>query len=1020
MKVFVKVLFLVLTVVLFLVVWLHRGADDLSVNSNDTKPGVWTFGKYYRPYVVSTKPNAPNYKLPLDLSSIVNVSDIEAIIDFGSVSSLIRQNGFAITDLKPYAPLPLSTHDDIVDAYRLVREYGFPDIPMFVSIDAGLYVYHALFDEILRDIEENVFVADIKNLTIALLEDAIKQYGQLEGDVQEAARRNVAYLAVGYKLIDPNASIPELVSDIVTNELNKIEAHRGSLPSDIFIYEEDYSQYVPRGHYTRSEALICYFKTMMWYGRMTFLLEGGPQELIDEHDVKIQTLQAFLLSTSLKNVKLGRRSGLGMWNRIYAVTTFYAGPANDLNPHDYLWAIEQTLGSGFALNDLTDEETLQAVRNKLDMAPSLRIHRDPYNIATDGPKASQSVSKVLGKARGLRLMGRGFESDSYMIQHLVSPQVGAYVGDPNKPPFTVGRKGSRAYPRALDAMALLGSREALEILTDEGDTSYQDFSQRFDQVRDRFDSLAPVDWNRDRYLSWLYSIRALLQEEPGGYPKFTNTEAWRRCRLNSALASWAQLGHETVFHRKRRFFQPPIRYKGGRPLPRLGYVEPAPVFWGRLLSLTRMIHKGLSDLKVLTPQSQERLKSAESFLEQTCKIVDRQLRSSRISSRDRRYFDKLPFTLGEIVQPQKEKDQRPQVTIVTDVYASQSEAKVVQAAVGEIDLMVVACPMGDGKVFLALGPVLSFYEFKRPTNDQLTDEKWLQLLDAPIRPDRPEWYASLVERSKDASIDGKITGLKRLTDYSAIDGRPDWSPDGKKIAFAVRIRNRADIYVMNADGTQVQALTVNPALDMEPSWSPDGERIAFYSRRDGQPEIYVMNADGSGVERLTDNPAADTQPRWSPNGKRIVFTSTRDGNGEIYVMNDDGSGVERLTNNPAADCLPSWSPTGEQIAFVSNRDSIADIYIMNVDGSDQKNLTVNEAADTSPSWSPDGKRLAFQSFRDGNIEIYIMNNDGSEQTRLTNSKLGEGCPSWSPDGKKLAFISDIPSKPDIYILDLDR
>jgi hypothetical protein len=496
-------------------------------------------------------------------------------------------------------------------------------------------------------------------------------------------------------------------------------------------------------------------------------------------------------------------------------------------------------------------------------------------------------------------------------------------------------------------MALLGSREALEIMTEEGDTSYQDFSQRFDEVKDKFDSLTPLEWNGDRCLSWLYEIRGLLQKTPRGYPKFATTDAWQKRKLSSALASWTQLGHETAFHRKRRFFQPPIRHKGGRPLPRLGYVEPAPVFWGRLLSLTRMIHKGLSDLEVLTPQSQERLKSAESFLEQTCKIVDRQLRSSRISSKDRRYFDKLPFTLGAIVQPKEEEDQRPQVTIVADVYTDPSEAMVVQAAVGKIDLLVVVCPMTRGRVFLAVGPVLSFYEFKRPTGNRLTDEKWRQLLDAPIRPDRPEWYASLIERSKDVSIDGNITGLKRLTDYSAIAGRPDWSPDGKKIAFAARIRNRADIYVMNTDGTQVQSLTANPALDMEPSWSPDGERIAFFSGRDGQNEIYVMNADGSGVERLTDNPAADTRPRWSPNGKRIVFTSKRDGNGEIYVMNADGSGVERLTNNPAADYLPSWSPTGEQIAFVSNRDSIADIYIMNVDGSGQKNLTVNEAADTS-------------------------------------------------------------------------
>ena len=194
MKVVVKAVLLVLAVGVLVVLWLGRGSDDLAVDSEDNRPNVWTFGRYYKPYKVKIGPDAPDYRLPLDLSSIVNVSDIESVMDFDSVSILIRQNGFAVTDLKPHSLLRPSAYDDIVDAYRLLR---LGDVPLFMSVDAGLYLYHALFDEILRDIEENVFIADINNLTIALLEDAVEQYGQLEGDVQEAAKRNIAYLAVG-------------------------------------------------------------------------------------------------------------------------------------------------------------------------------------------------------------------------------------------------------------------------------------------------------------------------------------------------------------------------------------------------------------------------------------------------------------------------------------------------------------------------------------------------------------------------------------------------------------------------------------------------------------------------------------------------------------------------------------------------------------------------------------------------------------------------------------------------------
>ncbi|MGR3296281.1 MAG: TolB family protein, partial [Candidatus Bathyanammoxibius sp.] len=87
-----------------------------------------------------------------------------------------------------------------------------------------------------------------------------------------------------------------------------------------------------------------------------------------------------------------------------------------------------------------------------------------------------------------------------------------------------------------------------------------------------------------------------------------------------------------------------------------------------------------------------------------------------------------------------------------------------------------------------------------------------------------------------------------------------------------------------------------------------GSRIAFPSDRDGNYEIYVMDADGSNLERLTDNLASDGEPSWSPDGSRIAFTSDRDGNPEIYVMDADGSNQQRLTDNPASDYGPSWSP----------------------------------------------------------------------------------------------------------------
>ena len=84
-------------------------------------------------------------------------------------------------------------------------------------------------------------------------------------------------------------------------------------------------------------------------------------------------------------------------------------------------------------------------------------------------------------------------------------------------------------------------------------------------------------------------------------------------------------------------------------------------------------------------------------------------------------------------------------------------------------------------------------------------------------------------------------------------------------------------------------------------------RIAFVSDRDDNSEIYIMDADGSNLTNLTNNPAVDGFHAWSPDSNKIAFVSDRDDNSEIYVMDADGSNLTRLTNNPAEDTLAAWS-----------------------------------------------------------------------------------------------------------------
>ncbi|NND33244.1 MAG: DUF5050 domain-containing protein [Saprospiraceae bacterium] len=205
-------------------------------------------------------------------------------------------------------------------------------------------------------------------------------------------------------------------------------------------------------------------------------------------------------------------------------------------------------------------------------------------------------------------------------------------------------------------------------------------------------------------------------------------------------------------------------------------------------------------------------------------------------------------------------------------------------------------------------------------------------------------------------------------------------------------------------------------------------KISFVSNRDGNSEIYVMNADGSDVQNLSNNEEMDFAPAWTAENDHIYFYSGRDKNSEVYSMRADGSNPIRMTNHLAKDVLPVPSPDGKLIAFMSDRDTLSrNLYVMNADGSDVRSLTQNTAYEESPSWSPDGTKLLFtRQLRDpndtthaANGEIHLISLEDSEVTRVTNKEGYDSGAEFSPDGRKIAFYGLNNDLWDLFIMNAD-
>ena len=261
-------------------------------------------------------------------------------------------------------------------------------------------------------------------------------------------------------------------------------------------------------------------------------------------------------------------------------------------------------------------------------------------------------------------------------------------------------------------------------------------------------------------------------------------------------------------------------------------------------------------------------------------------------------------------------------------------------------------------------------------------------------------YNALDGRSFHLFVSDADGSHRRQIDHLTGDKQqPNWSPDGKRIAFrwVPHDEDHTRLAVVDANGSDFVNLTKITGLwGWSPSWSPDGKRlVSAATPRPGVPNrLYVMGSDGSKPQRIT-RPGREAQyAAWSPDGRRIAFTYVVDGGFDLFTVRPDGTDLRRLTSDgvDGQNNWAMWSPDSRRIAW-GKADAI---WSMDADGSHKQLVT--RAGGVPGAWAP-GPVITFGCRgKGGKIGLCAVRDDGTGLTHLLGGAEAN-FPGWRPGGR---------------------
>ncbi|NUM25053.1 MAG: DUF3160 domain-containing protein [Candidatus Buchananbacteria bacterium] len=783
---------------------INTNKTDQAVNNTNQQVHAtrWNFGLVQPVFAqsgqenVMVKPAVPFAK--------VSVAQIENIGSFTADSNVVlsddqkaalEDSGFflASNDLVGEEPI----RDDFVDMYDQFdgssnQYYRQGDDAVFITSDLALHLYHILIDRSFQSIEETKFQPMLRAMTKSLFADSLEKYNTATAPALKDSYKRLAvyyliplvaldagsvsaqvdvdpkdfdtfaqYLdAVKAKKIENSAAdltfsladkiydgqvLSDEIYDLASAELALIQKAEGKAPSPLFTplrveFENDYSQFKPRSHYTKNDVLKSYFVAMMWYGRMGFPLNSPAL-----------TRDALLITAQINNLKVNDQDLSKLWSDMATVIDFFVGEVDDLTAYHYTGVINDVYGAEVTSESFADEQQLDnfIAKAKKDL-PTPKIVSELLWVFDNGGQRDE----LLASTKQFRFMGQRFTPDAYIINNLTQ-------GEGLPEPETGQMLPSM--PTALMSMHLLApDNEVVKAYLDQwindpvrikqqGRQSDKVIAKVLGSLKAEFAGYDAVIWSKNIYWRWLDAFKALLKKYGEGYPSFMQTDAWQKKNLGTALGSFTELKHDTLLYAKQSYAE-----LGGGPgenpqLPPVvkGYVEPDLEFWNKIIDLAEITKTGLESRGVFPGDYETKYElfiDTSKFFRQ---LAEQELKNEKISDEDFEKLRTISFTLGRIVEPipgQELTKREKRAGIIADIHTDGIKGQILYEATGKPYIAYIAVKDANG-TRLTRGVVFNHYEFSDKFGERLSDEDWQATVyeDNGVLPAADAWSTQLIK-----------------------------------------------------------------------------------------------------------------------------------------------------------------------------------------------------------------------------------------------------------------------------------